>query len=130
MTRNLLIIILGFLFHLNHCTGAEPAKIAVVKSREMEVYCRALEGFREEMDSSGIEYERVDFQLKDSELGTKIARGNFDLVLAIGTTAASKLSRAVKQAPILFTMVLDPWGSGLKADNLYGIPKFVVIPKI
>jgi putative ABC transport system substrate-binding protein len=45
---------------------------------------------------------------KVTELSKKMAAGGYDLVIAIGTSAAVPLAKEVKDIPLVFSMVYDP----------------------
>ncbi|MEW6558498.1 MAG: ABC transporter substrate-binding protein, partial [Elusimicrobiota bacterium] len=45
-----------------------------------------------------------------------------DLILTIGTSATKLVSEKIKDIPIIFSMIIDPEGVGLKSKNLTGSP--------
>jgi putative ABC transport system substrate-binding protein len=53
---------------------------------------------------------------KAAEIAKKVAAAKYDLVLVVGTSAATAVAGAVKDVPVVFTMVYDPVDSKIAKD--------------
>lgn len=53
---------------------------------------------------------------KAVEIAKKVAAAKYDLVLVVGTSAATAVAGAVKDVPVVFTMVFDPVDSKIAKD--------------
>ncbi len=102
--------------------AAERKIIAVVRSRPLEAYGTAYDGFRKELKRRGgraiyIDYDFERYKVfKEEDLADKIRNINPDLVCAIGSEAAKFAGEKIEDKPVVFFMVLDPVGSGLVKD--------------
>lgn len=81
----------------------------------------AREGFKTAFSDAGItcdfdEENAQGDQTTATNIATKFASQNLDLVLAIGTPAAQAAAQAVTQIPVLFTAVTDPTSAQLVAS--------------
>lgn len=81
----------------------------------------AREGFKAAFSDAGItcdfdEENAQGDQTTATNIATKFASQNLDLVLAIGTPAAQAAAQAVTQIPVLFTAVTDPTSAQLVAS--------------
>ena len=81
----------------------------------------AREGFKAAFSDAGItcdvdEENAQGDQTTATNIATKFASQNLDLVLAIGTPAAQAAAQAVTQIPVLFTAVTDPVSAQLVAS--------------
>ena len=96
-------------------------KIGIIKSGEFKQYQIAINGFLTGIKRAGISVSPTYYTMgKDSseaKLSSEIKKENFNLILAVGTEAASFCSRYIKNTPIVFSMVLGP-----EENNLSNIP--------
>jgi putative ABC transport system substrate-binding protein len=111
----LVIVIAAASLPLAHAAARDV--IAVIKTREAEPYELALKSLRRTLRDRGIDsqFEEIllpeDGQGKDERL-LEIRRKNFKLVVALGSGATERVSRVIKDAPVLFCMALNPLASG------------------
>lgn len=101
-------------------TASGPVVIAVIKSSGTAPYQAALEGFKKI-----IRDERPSVLIREYDLDERNVIGRImslgpDLVMPVGTPAAKLVVRNVKDIPVVFSLVLDPAGSGLEGRNLTG----------
>lgn len=96
--------------------SAKP-KVAVVMSRLIPPYQKALSGFKKEFDCDTTVF---DLQKKRDleEMSKEINSAKPDLVLAIGSNALKLSKKYLKKTPVIFTMVLKP---GKAPDNVCGV---------
>lgn len=89
---------------------AEAAKIVVLKSAEVDVYNKALEGFKSTVRESAIlEYDMEGDIQKGKKFLTRLKSGpRPDLILAIGIWALQVVVEEIQDIPVVFTMVLNP----------------------
>jgi putative ABC transport system substrate-binding protein len=67
----------------------------------------AMEGFREPAVKYTVENAGGN-KAKAAELAQKLAAGKFDLIFAMGTSAAVAIAKEIKTTPVVFSMVYDP----------------------
>lgn len=96
--------------------SAKP-RVAVVMSRLIPPYQKALSGFKKEFECDTTVF---DLQKKRDleEVAKEINTAKPDLVLAIGSNALKLSKKYLKKTPVIFTMVLKP---GKTADNICGV---------
>ena len=108
---------------LAHEAWAEK-KIGVLLWSDESRYAESKDGILEQMKKDGFGEPKVSFTLENAggnkvkamELARKIAAAKYDLVLAVGTSAAVAVANEVKGTPIVFSMVYDPVDSKI-ADS-------------
>lgn len=100
---------------------AKPVEIAVVTSRDIAPYRAARQGFVAALDEAGIAYRIEEFRTEpDAAEGRQVAQQirarRPDLILTIGSAATREISEAIRDIPIVFTLV--PQGAGPGEDEL------------
>ena len=97
--------------------AAAKSKVAVVMSRLIPPYQKALNGFKKELDCDTTVF---DLQKKRDleEVAKEIKSSKPDLVLAIGSNALKLAKKHLKKIPVIFTMVLKP---GKTPGNVCGV---------
>jgi putative tryptophan/tyrosine transport system substrate-binding protein len=117
----LLIITQGILMAI----PLSAQSIAVIKSRDQEVYNQVLDSFLK--NSPNISADQiVEHNLKGEEkawkdIAKKLASDKVTLILALGPLAAQMANEASLDIPIIFCMVSNPSRYGLAGENLAGI---------
>ena len=91
-------------------------KIVVVKSRDLAEYNTALEGFHDAMARANVKCNTTSYSLNGYAEGTdklikEIRAIKPDVILTVGSRATSVVSEAIKDMPIVFSMVLYPVAS-------------------
>jgi len=102
--------------------GSKNVSITAVLSGEYKEYKEALEGFKENLTKNNIQFtihEEINksngyFDLKIID---RIKAKRPDLILALGTKAASNLNNYIDNIPIVFSMVLFPHIGNLAVNN-------------
>jgi ABC-type uncharacterized transport system substrate-binding protein len=92
---------------------AQVARIAVIESPDISYCDLFLQGFKKELKNSGINFLMDEYPSKAEGLIPKIKNGNYDLICPLGTQAAKIIISEFSDKPIVFSMLLDPWGSGV-----------------
>lgn len=92
---------------------ADMVKIAVIESPDISYCDLFLQGFKRELNKQSINFLLDEYPLGTDDLINKIKSGHYDLVCPLGTQAAKKVIADIPDKPIVFSMLLDPWGSGL-----------------
>ena len=114
------------LFHLSLClffllSSAWPSLardlVAIVKSREVESYQVALNSLRRTLREKGYdpiygEYLLPESGQKRDDLMQEIRRKSPRLIVTLGSTATSFVSKGIRDIPVAFCMVLNPLASG------------------
>ena len=91
--------------------------VVVVKSREVEPYEIALKSLRRTLKESGYdpiigEYLLPEGGQEKSGLLADIRKKDPRLIVTLGSAATSQISKAIKDIPVTFCMVLNPLASG------------------
>jgi len=91
--------------------------IVVLKSREIEPYETALKSFSDSLRANGHDPRVRQYLLpadngSANELLRDIRRQKPRLILSVGSSATSQVSKAVHDTPVVFCMVLNPVASG------------------
>ncbi len=92
-------------------SGATRIKLAVIKSLDLPEYNLAFDGFLGALQATGYDPATTMVTLggNDADIGRAIdnlRNDKPDLILALGTRAASEISRREKRIPIVYSMVL------------------------
>jgi putative ABC transport system substrate-binding protein len=120
-----LLIILSFLIFYLQCSislAQDKKVVIVIKSIENKQSSFALRGFKESLIKNNISFILKEYKAGDGKnIFNKINPQNTDLLLTIGTPATKLCIDHVKNIPVIFSMVLHPPKSMLKADNLTGV---------
>lgn len=106
-------------FLLLFCAAGVSAKtrVAVVMSRLIPPYQKALSGFEKELDCDTTVFDLQ--KKKDPQsVAKEIKAAKPDLVLAIGSNALKLAKKHLKKTPVIFTMVLKP---GKMPGNVTGV---------
>ena len=113
--------------------------IVVVKSREVEPYDIALKSFRRTLKDKGSdpvigEYLLPEGGKEKDDLLAEIRKKDPRLIVTVGSAATSYISKAIKDTPVAFCMVLNPMASGFirsmsgSGNNLTGASLDISIP--
>lgn len=94
--------------------------IAVVKEKGLKEHDIAVEGFCEELNKEKISFQLENFDERDTKLIARLKLLKPDIILAVGIVAAERVTPEIQNIPIVFSMVMDPKGSGITAKNIYG----------
>lgn len=113
--------------------------VVVVKSREVEPYEIALKSLRRTLREKGYDPIIGEYLLPEGSkeryaLVADIRRRDPRLIVTLGSSATSHISKAVKDTPVAFCMVLNPLASGFirsmsaSGNNLTGASLDIPIP--
>ena len=109
------IILLIAFFWLASVSSSYALTIAVVKSRDIDAYNQALEGFKKAVNNSSVSWLELDLEGK-KELSqaerSSIENSKPALIFTIGSTATAVAQQEFKDTPIVFSMVFNPVASG------------------
>jgi putative tryptophan/tyrosine transport system substrate-binding protein len=99
------------------CAAQRPI-VAVIRSRNIGPYNQALKGFKEQLIAHNIKpilsyYDLEGVRGREKELLAEARDMDPDIVLAIGTEAASLCKDYFTQKPVVFSMVLDSVEGGI-----------------
>ncbi len=103
--------------------SVEGAKIAALKSADVDVYNEVLEGFKSRFPGSAVsEYDMEGDLQKGKKFLTRLKSGSKpDLILAIGIWALQVVVEEIRDIPVVFAMVLNPTTViGQEARNITG----------
>jgi len=109
---SLVFLLVGVLLTCQHViSGTTRVKLTVIKSLDLPEYNLAFGGFISALQSTG--YEPVTTMVTLGRNDTEVERAlqgvrndRPDLILALGTRAATEISRREKHTPIVYSMVL------------------------
>jgi putative tryptophan/tyrosine transport system substrate-binding protein len=106
---------------LSAATQTPEKRIGILVWNEELRYRQSVIAIRDRLREDGLADAQVDFK-EEVAMGNKatamkmakdLAAARMDLYFVTGTSAALALSKEVREAPIVFTMVYDPVSSGL-----------------
>ena len=103
------------------CRAGSAGEIAVVKSKSLDAYEQALDGLRAQLVSSGVSAPLVEYDLTAARDTASASSARTAVVVALGALAAKAVYARSDGVPVLFSMVLDPVGSGLDPDRARGV---------
>ena len=91
--------------------------VVVVKSRELEPYDVAFKSFRRALNGKGYDPVLIEYLLPDrasdkDHLLTEIRQTGPRLIVTVGSAATAYISKAIRDVPVTFCMVLNPLASG------------------
>jgi putative ABC transport system substrate-binding protein len=122
---SLVITVVAFVFSgvFVHEARAEK-KIGVLLWNDEPRYAESNAGIMEQLKKEGFGEPKVSFtvenaggnKVKAMELARKLAAARYDMVIAVGTSAAVAVAKEVKDVPVIFSMVFDPIDSKI-ADS-------------
>ena len=134
--RRWVLVALAAAVSVAPCAWAEPARLAVVKSRALPAYDAAQQGFTSVVASQGQvsakEYVLSGDPAVTRQVVAQIKSNPPDVVLTLGTEAAQQVGKAVGNIPVVFAVVVDPVQSDLLSNpsrpggNMTGVS--LVIP--
>ena len=137
LIKKVLISLVLCLSLINIADSSEHIVIAVVKSRNIEPYNLALQGFKSYLDTKGSKAKITEYIIEGKSkdelevLREEISSGNPDLVLTIASSATLYVQKNIKNIPNIFTMVLDPERSNISPPGVaMEIPIEVKLAKI
>lgn len=114
------VLVLGLLLLLPGALRAEG--VAVILSKNLKAYQRALKGFEQEFSKEYSVFNLSPGRSKNEKVVRNIRSGNFDLIVAFGSSAAKLAKDRFGKMPIAFCMVVDPQALGLMGvSNIAGI---------
>ncbi len=94
---------------------AESCEVIIVKSAELKPYQEVLRGF-----TSVVGCKVRELKLREDEGAETILRESPDIVFAIGTNVFKKV-KAIKDKPVIFTMVIPSEVAGMQQSNISGV---------
>lgn len=104
-----------------------PGKIIiVVESLAVPQYNEAVSGFKKNLKKESIivHLEMIECDPEDDNkkqnLIKRIKSQQPSLILTVGTYHTKFVSQHINDIPIVFTMVLDPWGASITSKNIVG----------
>jgi putative ABC transport system substrate-binding protein len=101
-------------------SASASARVLLVETRDNPFYNQAMDGFRQGLKSRGFDESRVDLvtivltgdpRSDAKKISDQMQRKN-QLIVTIGTDATSAIMDAHVDAPVIFSMVLDPVALG------------------
>ncbi len=90
-------------------------EVIVIKDTEIKPYRDAIEGFK---STCGCRVREL--ELSENSLIETVQRAQPDAVFAVGTQAFRK-ARAIKNVPVIYTMVMPSEAASVSAENIWGI---------
>ncbi len=97
-----------------------PIVIAVVKAMGHQEYDWAVEGFREILEKEKITAKLEMIDRDDRNVTARIKALKPALILTMGSSATRSIADEIKEIPIIFSIVIDPRGSGITSRNIIG----------
>lgn len=99
----------------------QPASIIVIKNKDITPYTDAIAGFNEVLKKAKTTFKLKYINDPDNHLSERLNPLRPDILFALGTSVTQSVSGSVEEIPIVFSMVVDPAGSGISGTNLAGV---------
>jgi putative ABC transport system substrate-binding protein len=110
----------GVVAQSSRAPGLPVPIIAVVEYIDIPEYKSAVEGFGEVLTEKNIRFDLKIYHQLDKALVREIQSQPPALILVASSAAAAFISDKIKDIPIIFTMLIDPWESGIASINMVG----------
>lgn len=101
-------------------TEAQAGRVAILKSKDVAQYNQALDGFKARFGSK-LDAKEFSLETSEAEAQKQVAEMNPDAIFAIGPSAAKLARTAFANIPLVYAVVPNPEGLGLKGGNVTGI---------
>lgn len=118
------ILIIGILLFIPY--EAFSASIAIIKTKNLELYNEVITAFKTNCVAKFSEYDMEDKESRGELIANKINNDKPDVVFAVGTKAAIIAKKLITDVPVIFTMVMNPESYDVAGKNVTGIS--MVIP--
>ena len=113
-----------FLLVLSASTALAEKKIGILLWENQGNYTDAKDAFIEQLRKEGFGESKATFIIENAEgnkskaadIARKFAAAKLDLIVPLGTSAAVPVVTAIKDAPVVFSVVYDPIDSKIAAD--------------
>ncbi len=102
------------------------ASIAIIKTKNLELYNEVITAFKTNCVARFTEYDMEDKESRGELIANKINNDKPDVVFVVGTKAAVIAKKLITDIPIIFTMVMNPENYDVAGKNVTGIS--MVIP--
>lgn len=127
MVNRVCLFLIGLIVSLTAAAYANGRDLVViVKSREAEPYDLAVRSMRRILRDKGIDAQIQEYLVPEDSQGKEdrisdLRKKNPQLLVTLGSAATEKVSKTIKDAPVLFCMVLNPLASGfIRSMNTSG----------
>lgn len=101
---------------------AQAGPLAIIKSKNIQIYNDAVIGFRTSCGGEILEYDMDEDFDKGAAIAKEINGKGADAVFVLGTRAAITARKHLDGGlPVVFALVLDPETSDIKAPNITGV---------
>ena len=119
--KMLMVMLLGFCLFTLQNTPVYGATIAVVLNKNIAQHNEALTGFRNYISQRNVSIVIREIDANKSNLTAQVRGHEPDVIVTMGTSVTRKINTAIKDIPIVFSMVLDPAGNGFTGSNITGV---------
>lgn len=103
-------------------TPALAGPLAIIKSKNIQIYNDAVIGFRSNCGGEILEYDMDEDFDRGEKMAEEINGKGVDAVFVLGTRAAITARKHIDGGlPVVFALVLDPEKSDIKAPNITGV---------
>lgn len=119
--KKILILILILLIQYVLPAQKGRVKIAVVKKKNLKEYNTVVRSFRNHLAKSGYTIEIKEFLFYNLKIAKGISSFEPDMLFTLGTSVTKLVSEEFQEIPLVYAMVVDPEGSGVKGRNVAGV---------
>jgi putative tryptophan/tyrosine transport system substrate-binding protein len=121
VNRLFLYVVLFLIVVLFSVEARAEKKIGILSFSEEARFIEVQKGILDQLKKSGFGESAAKYTIenakgskaKAAELAQKFAAAKFDMVITIGTTATVVAAKAIKETPLVFSLVYDPVESGI-----------------
>ncbi|MBU4237397.1 MAG: cache domain-containing protein [Proteobacteria bacterium] len=99
-------------------------RIGIFKLFDQALYDESLRGIMDQLEEDGLGADTATFMIENAmnsyvkaeELVHKLAMARMDLIVSLGTQASVIVTKAIKDVPVVFSVVYDPVEAGIVED--------------
>lgn len=99
-------------------------RIGIFKLFDQTLYDESLRGIMDQLEEDGFSADTATFMIENAmnsyvkaeELVQKLAMARMDLIVSLGTQASVIVTKAIKDVPVVFSVVYDPLEAGIVDD--------------
>jgi putative ABC transport system substrate-binding protein len=114
------LILLTDILAIPATTVYAQVTIAIVKSKNISAYNEAIAGFTDALKNRKVNASYEEYLVTTKNLLGMLKTKKPDIIYTLGTAAATTVSQSITTIPVVFAMVMDPQGAGIRGSHVTG----------
>lgn len=119
--RNKFIVILLLIISPFILFCEDKKNLVIVKNRNITAYTDVIKGVRDTMKHNNMNIRIIVLKYDKKNIVQNIKNSNAGVILTIGSEVTTFIADAVPEIPLVFSMIVDPYGDYLKRDRIWGV---------